>query len=206
MVPYSAWLPNAPMYSWPLQFWQKWGESPLASLTFSCSCHCHGGLCGSCFYPNGSLLPCIKLWGAECSLRKQNQQLPQEVRTKPVPRKVTALIAPARSVPIPITPSHLLVMLHFTDLQTGWGLWAQTAPSERICSAPLFRAGVLRAGCSRCVQQGWRQKKQKINVRERQGSGIAQNVSSSENGRWGCSHEKFSFKQICGIYDDKIIK
>lgn len=68
---------------------------------------------------------------------------------------------------------HLLVVLDFTESQAGWGLWGQTALSERICSAPLLRAGALRAGCSRCVQQGWRQKNQKTNVKERQGSGIA---------------------------------
>lgn len=158
------------------------GVSPLPSLSFSCISHC---LCGSCFYPTGSLLPCIKLCGAECSPEKtepgttsgdQNQACAQETHCFHV---LVPVLYPA---PVQDTQGtagdavfkkHLLVVLDFTESQAGWGLWGQTALSERICSAPLLRAGALRAGCSRCVQQGWRQKNQKTNVKERQGSGIA---------------------------------
>lgn len=177
IVTYSAWFPDAHMYSWSLKFWKK-GCLPCLHLLFPAAPTATGGLCGSCFYPTGSLLTCIKLCGAEYSPEKtepgttsgdQNQGCAQETHCfhllVPVLYPVQDTQGTASDA---VLKKRLLVMLDFTELQTGWGLWGQTALSERICSAPLLRAGALRAGCSMRVQQGWWQKDQKTNVRERQ--------------------------------------
>lgn len=85
IVRYST-FPNAHMYR-ILVLAVLEEVSPLPSLAFPCSSHCHWCLCERYFSPTGGLLPCIKLCGAESSPEKteavttsgdQNQACAQE--------------------------------------------------------------------------------------------------------------------------------
>lgn len=135
------------MCSWSLQFWKK-GCLLCLHFLFPAVPTAASDLCGSCFYPTGTLLPCIKLCGAVCSPEETESEITSGDQA--CAQDTHCFLCQCLFSIQPYHPwaghpgtasdgllkKHLLVMLDFMEFQNGWGLLRtdRTLRENLLCS------------------------------------------------------------------------